>query len=62
MANKELVDFVNNELPSDGEWWLDGSEKFHKACGTLLAHGVSIEEIKKMLTELYWAVAAEYGS
>lgn len=63
MGSKELIDYVNNELPSDGEWWdEDSKEKFHKACGTMLAYGISIVVIKEVLADLYSAVAGEYGS
>ena len=63
MISKELIDFVNNKLPSDGEWWdSDNKAKFHKACGTMLAYGMSIVTIKEILIDLYSAVADEYGS
>jgi hypothetical protein len=63
MGSKELIDFVNNELPSDGEWWdEDNAIKFHKACGTMLAYGMSVASIKEVLTDLYSAVSDEYGN
>ena len=63
MANKELIDFVNNELPSDGEWWCSSNaEPFHKAAGTMMASRISIETIKEILSSLYHAVASEYGN
>jgi len=63
MVSKELIDYVNNELPSDGDWWDEcNKEKFHKACGTMLAYGMSIVAIKEVLADLYSAVAGEYGS
>jgi hypothetical protein len=62
MGNKELVDFVNNDLPSDGEWWCDGNkDKFHEACGTMMAYGMNNDTIKELLSNLYSAVSSEYG-
>jgi len=62
MENKELIDFVNNELPSDNEWWdSENANAFHKACNIMLDFNMDIEIIKVILSELYSAVSNEYN-
>jgi len=63
MVSKELIDFVNNELPLNQEWWdEDNATAFHKACGTFLSLGMNVENIKQLLTELYTSVVNEFGN
>jgi len=62
MGNKELVDFVNFELPNEDGWWDESNaKKYHKAAGTLLSLGMSVEDIKAILSDLYNAVVDEFG-
>ena len=62
MVSIELTNWINNELPEGGAWWSSNSaEFFHKAAGTLLAKGLSVDEIKELFTNLYSAVAEEYN-
>lgn len=60
---EELINYVSDELPSDGEWWDEANkEKFHKACDIMLYYGMNTVAIKEILADLYAAVASEYGS
>jgi hypothetical protein len=56
---KELKAFCQNELNS--EWWHQGYESFIKWGNRLLMYGVELETIKEMFSNLYSAVADEYG-
>ena len=60
MVSKELVDFVR-ELPGEEGWYKNGDDAYHSACGALLCHGVPIDTIKSILTDLYYATASEFG-
>ena len=62
MGSKELIHYINNDIPIGEEWWREeNKEVFHKAAGTMLAAGINIKVIKEILNDLYNAVASEYG-
>jgi len=62
MASKELVDFINDELPNNGEWWqVESATKLHGVCGKMLALGIKTDDIKEIITDIYYATVAEYG-
>ena len=49
-------------IPPEGEWWSSsGEEEFVAAGERLLDLGMEEEEIVAFLTELYCAVAGEFG-
>ena len=56
-----LEQWIMEELPIDGEWWHDGYDSFIESSTKMLAHGMSVEEIKEILQDLYSAVTNEYG-
>ena len=56
----EIVSFVKNELPHNGEWWSNGEEDFIEVSKDLLAKGYDVESIKEIFNKLYYAVASEY--
>lgn len=61
MVSKELIDYINNELPINGGWWdEDNRSKFHEASGAMLGYGMSVDLIKKILYDIYTATAEEY--
>jgi hypothetical protein len=63
MTNKKLKEFINSDLPNDGQWWDDSNaDAFHEASETLLSKGLSADEIKEIFQSLYNAVSGEFGN
>lgn len=62
MEESQLRVFILTELPDDGEWFHDGYKEFIKLAHRLVELGMSIDEIKVHLVEIYSAVSAEYSS
>lgn len=58
----ELQEWIENELPSDGEWFHDGCDTFIKSAKTMLNSGMSKSDIKEILRDLYSATAEEFGA
>lgn len=63
MSNKKLQDFINSELPVEGQWWVESNaDVFHEASEKLLAKGLTVDEIKELFQSLYTAVSLEFGN
>jgi len=58
---ENLKNWIENELPSEGEWWSDGYHEFIDSAAKMLKVGMSEATIKEILSDLYKAVASEYG-
>ena len=59
----ELLKFIDYELPSDGEWWnYENAVTYMEVARELLVKGLSVDEIKELLSNLYSATAGEFGS
>ena len=61
----QIEEFIYKELPLDGEWKDDSNAQPFVAMGSILMDCESdfnIEEIKERLQNLYYGVAAEFGS
>lgn len=57
-----LNDWIDTELPQDGEWYrIDGSEQFKNHATLLLSFGLLEDQIKDILSNLYATVAEEFG-
>jgi len=53
-----LEEWITTKLPMDSEI----NKETFILCGTrMLAHGMSVEEVKEILQDLYSAMADEYG-
>lgn len=59
---EELENWIETELPTDGEWWHSGYKSYIKAAKTMLSYGISEDEIKEILQSLYYATIEEYGN
>lgn len=57
----ELVNFINDELPHNGEWWSDGYTDFEVVAKDMLARGLDVDYIKSSFESMYSAVANEYA-
>ncbi len=57
---EELIKWIETGLPYEGEWWKDGYNSFIQAASKMIDSGMSIEDIKAILSSLYEAVASEY--
>ena len=52
-----------DQIPDDGEWWVsDSGDEFIWAAERMLSKGFTLDETIELLTKLYHAVAAEFGS
>ena len=58
---KNLKTWIETELPNEGEWWSDGYLKFIDSAEKMIKSGMSEETIKEILSDLYKAVAYEFG-
>lgn len=58
---KDLITWIQVELPYGGSWWKDGDEYFIECAEKMLKAGISEKMIKEIFEKLYNAVAAEYG-
>lgn len=62
MISQELRDWIMFELPEDGEWWNSGYETFIQYANFLYDEGITEDDIKEIFTDLYSAVAGEFGN
>ncbi len=62
MISAELQIWIVQGLPIDGEWYTTGYEVFLSKANKMKSLGVSEEDIKEILEELYHAVTQEYGN
>lgn len=61
--SKELEKYIESIPPGDEGWWnSSGREDFIKEAERLLSFSVPEDTIKDVFTNLYSAVAGEYGS
>lgn len=59
---KELKKYIQQEIPSNGEYWNSSTEQHMLYCAkTLLELGMKEEDVKEFLNDLYWSVADEFG-
>jgi len=62
-ASNNLLNFIENELPKNGEWWdFDNCHNFQEIASELVEKGIEEKEIKDMLQTLYSAVCNEFGN
>lgn len=57
---KNLIEWINTELPHSGEWWKCGADEFIKSAQKMLKAGMSEESIKEIFSDLFNAVVDEY--
>lgn len=58
----ELVQWITNDLPFNGKWWLESTyDKFIEVAKKLSIKGLTTSEIKEVLSDLYSAMCEEFG-
>ena len=62
MISQELTDWILYKLPNEGEWWNGGYTEFIKRAQFLYENGITENDIKEIFTDLYSAVAGEFGN
>ena len=60
---EELINFIENDLQPEEEWWKDSTPETLLSCGTkMLNKGMDIEEVKHIIETLYYAISSEFGN
>ena len=59
---KELKNWIENDLPIEGEWWGDGAKIFFESGKRMLSTGMNIKEVKEILENIYHAASSEFGA
>lgn len=59
---KNLKKWIKTELIPEGKWYGDGYIKFIESAEKMLKSGMSEDEIKEILSDLYWAISEEFGA